>query len=413
MLGLHELFTKAIEGHLAPERVLTRIISKWLKDINIELTAKQSEALQAQVLNLADGTLSFEFEDEQLVAAGLASDQLNVALKDALKDLGGDIEKYAQDVPSISPDVLLDMVHDIAVVLRRSLKDRAQSMLDERANDIRNFTAALKEQWGRAIDLLDTQIVIAAEVNAYLHQKQPKTDRVLDVLIRLQARACQIASEIVVLLRNGYADGAHARWRSLHEIAVVGYFIAKHGEEFAQRYLSHHIVESYKGSLHYQKYADELGLEKFTEEETKDFKDRYDEIVRKYGPDYKNQYGWAAAALNKSNPTFSDIEAAISLDHLRPYYKLASHNVHAGPKGFFKLGLYPWEQAELLTGPSNTGLVDPGQSTAISLNQITTNLLNREESLDSLVITRVMMMVGDEVCQAFVETGAREEETSQ
>ena len=46
--------------------------------------------------------------------------------------------------------------------------------------------------------------------------------------------------------------------------------------------------------------------------------------------------------LSKQDLNFSDIERAVRLDHLRPYYKLASHNVHANPKGMlFRLGLYP------------------------------------------------------------------------
>jgi hypothetical protein len=45
------------------------------------------------------------------------------------------------------------------------------------------------------------------------------------------------------------------------------------------------------------------------------------------------------------------------LDYLRPYYKLASHNVHAQPKGIlFKLGLVQ-NQDILLAGPSNYGFV--------------------------------------------------------
>jgi hypothetical protein len=35
----------------------------------------------------------------------------------------------------------------------------------------------------------------------------------------------QIFNEILVLLKSGYADGANSRWRSLHELAVISFFL--------------------------------------------------------------------------------------------------------------------------------------------------------------------------------------------
>jgi len=53
-------------------------------------------------------------------------------------------------------------------------------------------------------------------------------------LARLYGRACQIGRKIELLLSNGFADGAEARWRTLHELTVVACFIYKHGEETAK-----------------------------------------------------------------------------------------------------------------------------------------------------------------------------------
>ena len=40
---------------------------------------------------------------------------------------------------------------------------------------------------------------------------------------------------ILALLRSGFADDAHARWRSLHELAVVSGFISEYGEDVAEK----------------------------------------------------------------------------------------------------------------------------------------------------------------------------------
>ncbi|NJM53745.1 MAG: hypothetical protein HC846_10380 [Blastocatellia bacterium] len=77
-----------------------------------------------------------------------------------------------------------------------------------------------------------------------------------EVLLSLYARACLVSSEILVLLKAGFPDGSHARWRTLHEIAVVAMFIEKHGKEVAERYLLHEYVEDYKGAMQHQKYCE-------------------------------------------------------------------------------------------------------------------------------------------------------------
>jgi hypothetical protein len=82
---------------------------------------------------------------------------------------------------------------------------------------------------------------------------------------------------------------------------------------------------------------------------------------------------------------------------------MASHNVHANPKGvFFKLGLYQEGQDILLAGPSNIGLADPGQGTALSLAQITSTLLCLETNIDTLVICDILMTLVDEIGKEFV-----------
>jgi len=56
--------------------------------------------------------------------------------------------------------------------------------------------------------------------------------------------------------------------------------------------------------------------------------------------DFAMPNGWASDALGKKRVTFADLESKGQLDHFRPYYKMASHNVHAGAKGItWRLGL--------------------------------------------------------------------------
>ena len=118
----------------------------------------------------------------------------------------------------------------------------------------------------------------------------------------------------------------------------------------------------------------------------------------------KEDYGWAASALGKKGPTIADIEESVDLEHWRPYYGMASDNVHANAHGaYYRLGssLRPGEI--LLAGPSNAGLADPRHSTAISLNQITTVLLATKPTLDNIVISNILLKLVDEIGEAFLQ----------
>ena len=67
--------------------------------------------------------------------------------------------------------------------------------------------------------------------------KSGKKKQLRSVLIRLLVRGCQVTNEIICLLENGFVDGAIARSRTLHDIAVVAAVLSQPGEAIAQRYL--------------------------------------------------------------------------------------------------------------------------------------------------------------------------------
>ncbi|MEX2304183.1 MAG: hypothetical protein WD733_24785, partial [Bryobacterales bacterium] len=79
---------------------------------------------------------------------------------------------------------------------------------------------------------------------------------------------------------------------------------------------------------------------------------------------------------------------------------LCISQVHANSKGFFKLGLLEESQV-LLAGASNAGLTDPGHSAAISLVQISTDLVMLQPTLDNIVASYIMLQLVDEIGEAF------------
>lgn len=263
------------------------------------------------------------------------------------------------------------------------------------------------ERWKNGFDALEILIITCFEVgenfNNFNRDNAVKENNVrFDTVVRLHARACHISSEILWLLKGGYADGAHARWRALHEVVVIALFLIKNENELSVRYRQHAVVESYKSMIQYNRYEPRLNIDRFSEKEIMECKEAYDQLLSKYGKEFKDSYGWASSILNNKKPNFFNIEENVSLDHLRPYYKWASQNIHANAHGInYKLGLSEAEEETLLAGPSNSGMTDPAQLTALSLSQISVGLLNIYSNIDTLIHQYVIQKLSSNIGELF------------
>lgn len=314
------------------------------------------------------------------------------------------LQEFIDKIPETVPDIVTTMTE----LTLQTLKDTAPAMLIRRRSDISKYEKRIQKRWKSALDLFEMFLVIAYEVgenfnDTFREEACRQEDYVFDVMTRLHARGCQIGFEILTLFKSGFADAAHARWRTLHENAVVAFVISKHGQDIAERYSLHGHIESYKAMCQYQKHSSALHDEPFSTEDMDNAKKVYDALVVRFGPSFKGDYGWAAEALQTKEVRFSDIEMAAGMAHLRPYYRMASHNVHANVKGVtFKLGIAPQSVPVLLAGPSNYGFADPAHGAAISLSQITVALLSTRPNIDHLVAIKILQELQAEIGDEFL-----------
>jgi hypothetical protein len=184
-------------------------------------------------------------------------------------------------------------------------------------------------------------------------EEPPPEPVLMDVLTALHCRACRTAREIVCLLKAGCADGAHARWRSLHELAVTAHFLLEYRGDTPQRYLDHAVVERFRAAAQYQQHCQTLGYDPFPEEEMEELKKASDAAIAKYGAPFREDYGWAAEALHNPRPNFTQIEASLDMAHWRPWFRLACQSVHAGSQGLhFAFGIPHDAPGMLLVGAS-------------------------------------------------------------
>ena len=82
-----------------------------------------------------------------------------------------------------------------------------------------------------------------------------------------------------MLLKAGYADDAHARWRSLHEMSVVGYMISQNGQELAEKYLLHEAVQQYRLAVEHRRYAGRIDAEPISDDEFEELRLQRDRLV--------------------------------------------------------------------------------------------------------------------------------------
>ncbi len=238
-------------------------------------------------------------------------------------------------------------------------------------------------------------LYIAQNCGEYFNREfRPKAtatnDYQFESLVRLQAGAARAAGEVYALLLAGYASGAHARWPTLHEIAVTALFIAQEDKETAERYVHHRFVKSYEDAVEYQKHAGKLNVKPITRKQMRRIEDDYRAVLTRYGQDFRRRNAWAVPALLRRNPElkgakigFEHLQSAVNIQHWTPYHRMASHAIHPSAT-FIRFSLGSREGVPvILAGPSNADLAEAGQGAALSLTNATAALLIYEpESRD-------------------------------
>lgn len=276
----------------------------------------------------------------------------------------------------------------------------------------RGFEGRLQRRWMKAIDLFDLTAQLALDAGSNFNgshrpQASADTDFVFEALCRLHARACLTTSEVRALLVSGHATGAMARWRTLHELAVVAFFIKERGGDVAERYLLHAAIESAKAGEEYQDSAVDLGNDPLTDEELASLRRRKDDLIKRFGAPFGEQYGWAASSLSNKRPNFSEIEQAVQLQHARGYYRMASLGVHSSARGSYAdLGQSqnsPMRPMELTAGPSNAGLADPAIRTLFSLFQCTILFLGTRPDILTVTVSLALSRLYEEATDEFLK----------
>ncbi len=190
------------------------------------------------------------------------------------------------------------------------------------------------------------------------------------------------------------------------------FVLSEAGEALVARYVDHESIESAKAAAEDKTHAEPLGFEPLDADELEEINREADAARARHGPGFASPYGWAAAITGKSRPSFADVERLAEMERYRPWYRLASHAVHANPKSFTANISQPIGSLRLMSGATNYGLAEAGQGTATSLVQATAALIAGDAaSLTELIMLKSLLELAGSAQRAFVEAeGALDED---
>ncbi|BBA92617.1 MULTISPECIES: DUF5677 domain-containing protein [Streptococcus] len=291
------------------------------------------------------------------------TDTLNKVLEEQISTLTNQeeidnfLEKYEKaDLSDLYQTMLIDVSDQMV--------DDAKTIMHENSLFFRNeeteILARINQEWSSAFVTSEAMYMMVLEavrdysefVNELDAEEKEKSIQTYTALKYIHGRGLQQFLEIITLMKNGFADGAYARWRSLYELNIIASFISKYGEKVAESFIS-----------------------------SRNSEDRYD---------------WAKACGEFDSKQkfirFDDIKnkASFPANLWQHQYQLANEVIHPSSQGTFnRLGTIGNEEV-ITVGRTDFGLTTPGEHSAITLAQLTTLFLTLYPSSDALLAANMI-----------------------
>lgn len=324
-----------------------------------------------------------------------------LTLKGIIESLGDNApDDEVARVTEATVEALLEKgPHDLFATYKQALPEAIKAETTARIE----FERGNQTRWGPAFDLLEMVLICSGEhagaVSGLYGQKAATSDDLSFPAIKhLHAKAILIGREVLHLCRGGYPDGALARWRSLHEVATTATFLKEH-RETASRFLASFDYRALKAAEQMNRYANRANLEPFSESDLMEMRARRE--AHGFDDNLAADYEWARPALDvsaKRPVSFADIELAVGLDHWRPRYRWASQHTHAPYRPLSNsLGEAEARSPLFLVGPSNSGMVDPLQMTAMSMTLADAAFFVLYPDFDRTIGLKVQMLAAEEI----------------
>ncbi|SUN48792.1 Uncharacterised protein [Streptococcus dysgalactiae subsp. dysgalactiae] len=315
----------------------------------------------------------------------MINDEFENFFNDTLQNIAEEHIKTLHSQSEIDNFLLKYNNLDISDLYQRIQKDisdqmveNAKSIMHENSlffkNEEAEIIAKINMKWFNAFVTSEAMYMMVLEavenyskfVNEMKEEEREKSLQTFTALKYIHGRGLQQFLEVITLMKNGFADGAYSRWRSLYELNIIASFISKYGEKVAESYIS-----------------------------SRNTDDRY-EWARACG-EFENR---------KKYITFDDIKKKSNFPSKlwNHQYKLANEVVHPSSQGtFYRLGTTD-EEETISVGRTDFGLTTPGEHSAITLAQLTTTFLTTYLNGDTLLSVNMINKWVDVVREQYFKT---------
>ncbi len=297
----------------------------------VRLPEFECQRLVDAILNACEDSIQIDLDPP--CALGGTDEEIREKIKLIFCDLGQCHAEIRQEMDEAVARAMPGALAEVAKIIGEEMSQHSVVHAAQLRAAFAERADLVEHMWGGAINTLDflRQIVYEWSYAAFESKSGPYANpNTAIALNRIVARANETVGEIVVLVKSGYADGALARWRSLHEISVIAIFLAKHSDRCAEMYLAHHKIEELR-LLEIDKESGTASARTSSQMNyLRQLRSKKIAMVNKYGVAFANDYGWASVELGRAKTNFREIEKIIGLETLRRGYQRANSVVHGG-----------------------------------------------------------------------------------
>jgi hypothetical protein len=333
--------------------------------------------------------------------------QLDIVINDEdIKRVTRAAELFAEGLP----DFIRTMTEDMAGKLADGFVEQWKGLAP--SDDGAATRAKIAADWSEPLDRLRMLVALCEQEGdtfniAHLSGKSGQGQLRAEALARLHIRACRIAKEIILLLENGFAEGAQARWRTLHEVAVTATLIAEGGDGLTERYFDHEAVERKRALDDHRRAAAISGEPGASQRQSAGIEKAYGAAIKKHGKSFNNMYGWASGQLGiPKEPKFHDLQEAAGSLALKLRYRLASFDTHAS-SGALEQPVHRWDPTTHIPGAFAAGFERPGSDTAQAIVQVTGLLRAEPWDVDDIALGLAMIRLRNDTANAWHEVARR------
>lgn len=313
------------------EYLIPLLLKRVAKRRNISLSDREIECLSVGIQDAKDDLIHLDLDLP--CALGSTEDEVQASLQGLVDDLVFAITDLQGEMTDAVSKAIPEALTEVAEQIASRISDLTHEHLQDLKNVHDGRVASVLRLWGSAINQLDLLRHMVLEWSCMAWEQRLGTytnPNTAFALHRLIERAYETTGEIISLVREGYADGALARWRSLHEVCVTAMFLAHRSDRCALMYLSHHCVEELRllevdkssGTAH----SVNAQLDRYTS----DLRVKVAALSKQFGAAFVRDYGWATVELGRKKTTFRDLESQVGLETLRRGYQKANSTVHGG-----------------------------------------------------------------------------------